>query len=75
MQDSVACFHTSHNNLGTSATYDAAALGAARTLLRKQQALGGGYLSLVPRFLIVPAEREQQSELLLAAASRASTSF
>ncbi|MGH8698097.1 MAG: prohead protease/major capsid protein fusion protein [Burkholderiales bacterium] len=73
MQDSVALFHATHGNLGTTGTYDAALLGAARTLLRKQTALGGGYLSLVPRFLIVPAEREQASEVLLAAATRTIT--
>jgi hypothetical protein len=73
MQDTVALFHANHGNLGSSAAYDATVLGAARTLLRKQTAVGAGYLSLVPRFLIVPAEREQQSELLLAAASRTLT--
>ena len=61
MQDGVALFHANHGNLGSSGTYDATRLGAARTLLRKQTAVGGGYLSLVPRYLIVPAEREQAS--------------
>lgn len=73
MQDSVALFHANHANIGTTGTYDATLLGAARTLLRKQTAVGGGFLSLVPRFLIVPAEREQASEVLLAAATRTIT--
>jgi hypothetical protein len=32
--------------------------------------VGGGYLSLVPRFLLVPAEKETAAEQLLAAATR-----
>jgi hypothetical protein len=70
VQDSVALFHVNHANLGTVGTFDAALLGAARTLLRKQTALGGGYLSLMPRFLIVPAEREDAAERPIAASGR-----
>jgi hypothetical protein len=70
MQDGTVLFHSTHGNLVGSATFDAAQLGAGRTLLRKMTALGGGYLSLVPRFLIVPAEKEQAAEILLANASR-----
>ena len=70
MQDGTVLFHADHANLVRSATFDATQLGAGRTLLRKQTALGGGHLSLVPRFLIVPAEKEQAAEVLLANASR-----
>jgi HK97 family phage prohead protease len=71
MQDSVALFHASHNNLiATSGAFSATLLGAGRALLRKQTALGGGLLNLVPRFLIVPAERETDAELVLANAAR-----
>lgn len=74
MQDSKALFHDDHDNLGTAADdFDAAALGAARAMLRKQTALGGGYLSLVPRYLIIPVEYEQQAEVLVAQATRAVT--
>ena len=74
MQDGNPLFHiASHANLGSAATFDAAALGAARSLLRKQTALGGGHLSLVPRFLIVPVEREHTAEVLLAQAARSVT--
>lgn len=73
MQDSVALFHATHGNLGSSGAFDATILGAARALLRKQTAVGGGYLSLVPRFLIVPVEKETAAEMILAAATRSVT--
>jgi Mu-like prophage major head subunit gpT len=65
---------TNHKNVtATATTLDAAALGAGRTLLRRQTALGGGYLSLVPAFLIVPPELETTAEMLLASGSRTAT--
>lgn len=73
MQDGVALFHVDHGNIAASGPVDAAALGAARTLLRKQKAVGGGYLALVPRFWIVPPEYETTAEILLAAATRVKT--
>ncbi len=79
MPDTKALFHVDHGNLVASAAFDAAQLGLGRTALRKMKSLaavrsGGGYLSLVPRFLIVPAEKEQAAEILLANASRRTTS-
>lgn len=72
MQDAVNLFHATHGNLASSATaLDAAALGAARVLLRRQTAVGGGQLNLVPRFLLVAPEHEQAAEVLLAASARA----
>lgn len=71
MQDTVALFHGDHGNLATSSTsLDAAALSKGRVLLRRQTAVGGGVLNLVPRFLLVAPEHEQAAETLLAAASR-----
>jgi ATP-dependent protease ClpP protease subunit len=71
MQDSVNLFHASHGNLSTTVgTITATTLGAARALLRKQTALGGGYLNLAPAFLIVPAELETAAEQVMAAATR-----
>jgi hypothetical protein len=70
MQDAVALFHASHGNLAASGALNAATLGTGRTLLRKQTALGGGYLALTPRFLICPAEFETEAEILLAAATK-----
>lgn len=75
MQDTNPLFHTSHNNIvaGPHATVDAASLGAARVLLRRQQAVGGGQLNLTPRYLLVAPELEQAAETLLAAAARSLT--
>jgi len=73
MQDGTALFHANHANLTSSAAFDATQLGAGRALLRKQTALGGGYLSLVPRYLIIPAERETAAEVILANATRRMT--
>lgn len=71
MQDTVSLFDNAHANVTSSgSTLDAPLLGAGRTLLRKQTAVGGGYLSLVPRYLIVPAEHEDEAERLIAAAGR-----
>lgn len=69
-QDTVACFHANHNNLVGSAAFDATQLGAMRSALRKQKSKGGGYLSLQPVSLIVPAEKEQAAEVLVANAAR-----
>lgn len=71
MQDANPLFHSSHANLATAqAAFDAAALGLARTLLRRQTATGGGILNLQPKFLIVPPELEQVAEVLLAASAQ-----
>ncbi len=79
MPDTKALFHVDHGNLVASAAFDAAQLGLGRTALRKMKSLAavrsaGGYMALVPKFLIVPAEKEQAAEVLLANASRRTTS-
>ncbi len=71
MTDGVNLFDlAAHGNVTAAGALDVATLGAARSLLRKQQATGGGYLSLVPRFMIVPSERETDAEVLLAKATK-----
>ena len=65
MSDGVALFHASHGNLSTGATTAldatnaAAALAAARKLLRKQTGMASEILNLTPRYIIVPAALEQ----------------
>jgi ATP-dependent protease ClpP protease subunit len=71
MQDNKTLFHADHANLATAAVaLDAGALGAARTLLRRQLAVGGGVLNLQPRFLLVAPEQEQDAEILLASSAQ-----
>jgi hypothetical protein len=71
MQDENNLFDdTNHGNLVSAGSFDATQLGLGRQRLRKQTALGGGFLSLVPRYLIVPAERETAAEILLAQATK-----
>jgi ATP-dependent protease ClpP protease subunit len=71
MQDTKPLFHSTHANLATAqSAFDAAALGVARTMLRRQTATGGGILNLQPKFLIVPPELEQTAEVLLAASAQ-----
>lgn len=72
MQDSKSLFHASHGNLTDAAVgITADSLGAARILLRRQTAIGGGVLNLSPRFLLVAPEHEQAAEILLSSAGRA----
>jgi hypothetical protein len=59
MADGVALFNSAHNNLaGSGAVISTATLNAAFTAMRTQTNLGGEIISVVPRFLIVPAAIE-----------------
>lgn len=73
MQDAETLFHATHGNIATSGALSADTLGEARSLLRKQTAVGGGYLNLVPRYLIVGADLETEAEILLAQSTRHTT--
>ncbi len=70
MQDGTFLFHADHGNIATGGALSATTLGEARAILRKVTALGGGYMSLVPRFMLVPPEIETDAEILLAAATK-----
>jgi hypothetical protein len=63
--DSVALFHATHNNLGSSAL-NQAALTATRQLMRDQAAYGHAIniLGLTPRTLMIPNELEETAFLL-----------
>ncbi len=74
MQDGVTLFHADHGNIATMGPLNATTLGEARSILRKVTAVGGGYMSLVPRFMLVPPELETEAEILLASATRHVTS-
>lgn len=62
MQDGVPLFHATHGNLaGAGAAISDTSLGLARAAMRKQKAVGGGYLNLEPRFLIVGPDKETEA--------------
>jgi len=66
MSDGVALFHADHGNLaGTGAALDETPLTDARAALRKQTGLAGEYITVTPRYLLVPAELETAGEKLL----------
>ncbi|MFE8600239.1 prohead protease/major capsid protein fusion protein [Archangium violaceum] len=73
MQDGNALFHASHSNDVTGGL-DVAGFGKARAALRKQTAVGGGFLALVPRYVIIPAEYETDLDVLLASTTRTKSS-
>ncbi len=58
MNDGIALFHASHNNLPAGAAISVAQLGVVRAAMRKQVGLGGRYINVQPRFLLVPAALE-----------------
>lgn len=71
MQDARPLFDQAHGNLAPPQSgLDATVLGLARTMLRRQIAVGGGILNLQPKFLVVPPELEQTAEVLLAASAQ-----
>lgn len=66
MADGFALFSSQHANLGTSNSAISGGLAQMRQLMKKQKGLGGvQYINLMPRFLIVPAERETEAEALV----------
>lgn len=73
MQDNEPLFDALHGNIAAAGGLTDATLGEARALLRKQKAVGGGYLNLVPRYLIVGADLETEAEILLAQSTRHTT--
>lgn len=67
MFDGVVMFHADHSNLPTGAAPTAATLGAARTLMRKQQDVdGNGFLNIQPVYIICGVELEDTMNVLLA---------
>lgn len=66
MGDGKALFHVDHGNLaGSGATLSVASLTAARLAMRRQTGIGGGLISVTPKFLVVPPELETAAEKLL----------
>lgn len=70
MQDGTNLFDAAHGNVTAAGAVDDTTLGLARALLRKQTALGGGYLSLVPKYIIVDPDQETALDKLLTLVTR-----
>ncbi|MGW1423846.1 phage major capsid protein [Bradyrhizobium manausense] len=65
MSDSLTLFHASHGNVGTGGVPSETTLSEARLLMRSQTGPGGGIISVVPKYLIVPAALETAGEKLI----------
>ena len=66
MSDGKNLFHVDHYNVDdTHTTINVAGLGAARVLMKKQKDSSGGYVQMVPRFIICPVALETASESLV----------
>lgn len=65
MSDSVALFNAAHGNVGTGGVPSETTLSEARLLMRNQTGPGGGGISVVPRYLIVPSALETSAEKLI----------
>ena len=62
MADGVAVFHATHGNLaGTGTAITVASLAAARQAMRNQTSLGGNYLNVEPRYLVVGPAKELEA--------------
>lgn len=62
LSDSVALFHATHGNLaGTGSAISVASLAAARAAIRVQKSLGGSFMNLTPKFLIVGPAKEMEA--------------
>lgn len=73
MSDGQTLFHATHGNVGTGGVPSETTLSEARLKMRDQVGPGGGLISVVPRFLIVPSELETTGEKLITAVQATQT--
>jgi phage major head subunit gpT-like protein len=64
MSDGKKLFHTDHGNIAAGAPPDISTLSAARLLMRQQTGPGGGLISVVPMYFLVPSALETVAEQL-----------
>ncbi|MFZ2159327.1 MAG: prohead protease/major capsid protein fusion protein [Bradyrhizobium sp.] len=64
MSDGNPLFDAAHGNIAVSAVLSIDSLSAARLKMRQQTAQGGGLISVVPLYLIVPSSLETTAEQL-----------
>lgn len=65
MGDGVALFHATHSNLATSAAAISSGLSSMREKMKKQKSLDLKFMNLRGKYLIVPAERENEAEQIV----------
>ena len=68
MNDGVALFHATHNNLPAGAAISVAQLGVVRAAMRKQTGIEGRLMNVTPAFLLVPAALETIAQQFLSSA-------
>jgi hypothetical protein len=74
MSDGFSLFNAAHGNVGVAGVPSETTLSAARLLMRDQVSLGGGLISVTPKYLLVPSELETVSEKLITAIQATQTS-
>jgi hypothetical protein len=75
MSDGTALFDSSHGNVNsTAAVIGATSLTAARLLMRQQTGPGGGLITVVPRYLVVPSQLETLAEQTVSSIQATQTS-
>lgn len=66
MSDGNALFSTPHRNVAAAAALSVPAIGAARTLMRRQVDQASHLVNLNPKYLVVPVELEMAGEQAIA---------
>lgn len=75
MSDSIALFHSSHNNIGTTAAITVASIGEARALMRRQASVGGhDFLDIQPAILLCAVEKGNLARQVVSSETDASSS-
>jgi len=70
MNDSVALFHATHNNLASAgAAPSSDTLSDGRKAMRTQTGLGGASMDIQPAFLLIPVDLETSADILLRSAA------
>ena len=61
MNDAVALFHSTHGNLGTAGAISSTTLAEAKKKMRQQTGLNGKFINVMPSFLVVGPDNEQEA--------------
>jgi hypothetical protein len=61
MNDAVALFHSTHGNLGTAGAISSTTLAEAKKKMRQQTGINGKFINVMPSFLVVGPDNEQEA--------------